>query len=205
MFTGTAPNHSFSQPPPFAPPYPPPAFAPPAQPLQPPQPHHQPVPQQPAKQPIPPAFAFPQQPAAAAPPLFAPPAFPQQQVQQQQPPQQQPPPFAQPGMAQPAKAPPPFKPQHVPKYHPINTAYPGCSLITAPSSPPIFFVPNFLTSSECSSLVSAGLGHFAPSPVVGSDEPPVIAAGTAKAAISQARTSTTIYLHRDDLPTIMRK
>ena len=97
-----------------------------------------------------------------------------------------------------------------PRYHPINTLYPHCTLATSPSSPPIFLSPNFLSPPECTALISSGLGHFAPSPVVGSEDvagidAPVIDPAAAKAAITSARTSTTIYLDRHDVPTLIAK
>jgi prolyl 4-hydroxylase len=66
-------------------------------------------------------------------------------------------------------------------------------------------VPDFLTPLECSSLIHSGIGHFAPSPVVGSEEVLVVDKNAAKAAISSARTSTTIYLDRNDVPTLINK
>lgn len=90
---------------------------------------------------------------------------------------------------------------------------PGVTLVTEvnASSPPIFYVPNLLSPAECSALISAGQRHgFAPSNVVG-DEPvanasPGTSEGlTALPKVSQARTSTTLYLDRADTPSIISR
>ncbi|GMH84049.1 hypothetical protein TrST_g11219 [Triparma strigata] len=101
----------------------------------------------------------------------------------------------------------------LPKYLPINLNYPNLALITSidPSlnSPPIYYVHDFLTINECDKLIQAGLeGGFHPSPVVGDSplpDPTIPATLRAKPKISSARTSTTIYLDRADVPTLVSK
>ncbi|GMH78767.1 hypothetical protein TL16_g07926 [Triparma laevis f. inornata] len=105
-----------------------------------------------------------------------------------------------------------FQIRPLPKYLPLNLNYPNLELITSstssPPSPPLYYCHNFLSSLECDALIQAGLeGGFHPSPVVG-DEPEVegdVSALRAKPKISNARTSTTIYLDREDVPSIIKK
>jgi len=76
---------------------------------------------------------------------------------------------------------------------PIDLSFPGLS--KASTSPPVYVVDNFLTPEQCNDLISQSLGAFVPAPVVG------VGAGE----ISTSRTSTTCYLERSDLPTVVGK
>ena len=95
----------------------------------------------------------------------------------------------------------------LPTYNGINPNYPGVRLLSDPDSaaaaaaavPPIYAVDDFLTPSECDYLLACAGGAdsaaFLPAPVVGSG------AGVT----SPARTSSTVYLSRADLPLYLEK
>ncbi|CAJ1953963.1 unnamed protein product [Cylindrotheca closterium] len=86
-----------------------------------------------------------------------------------------------------------FPADQQPVYNGINPTYPGVRMLH--NNPPMFVVDNFLTPQECQFLIQAADDAWTPAPVVG--------AGTGE--ISQARTSSTCYLAREDVPDLMRK
>ena len=86
----------------------------------------------------------------------------------------------------------PMTPQ-IPVYNGVNPNYPGLRVVNR--SPPMFAVDQFLTPDECQFLIQAAHDSFGPAPVV----------GKGAGEISQARTSSTCYLAREDLPSLMRK
>ena len=61
--------------------------------------------------------------------------------------------------------------------------------------PPIYVVDQFLDHAECDFLIESARNSFCPAPVVGEGE----------GVISPARTSSTCYMAREDLPEYMRK
>lgn len=80
-----------------------------------------------------------------------------------------------------------------PLYNGVHPQYPGLSMIHA--DPPVFIVNNFLSPSECQSLIDAASDSFQPAPVV----------GKGAGQVSASRTSSTCYLAREDLPTLMQR
>mmetsp|Transcript_22931 Transcript_22931/g.54091 ORF Transcript_22931/g.54091 Transcript_22931/m.54091 type:complete len:529 (+) Transcript_22931:38-1624(+) len=80
-----------------------------------------------------------------------------------------------------------------PIYNGVNPDYPGLQLIHA--HPPIYVVDQFLDHAECDFLIESARSSFCPAPVVGEGE----------GVISPARTSSTCYMAREDLPEYMRK
>ena len=74
---------------------------------------------------------------------------------------------------------------------PLNAAYPG--LECAHAALPVFRVRNFLSRDECDRLILAAKDHMMPAPVV--------CAGSGQ--VSRSRTSSTCYLAREDLPTVV--
>ena len=93
-------------------------------------------------------------------------------------------------------------PQSVPVYNGINPNYPGARLLTQPelkfggtAVPPVYAVDNFLTPDECDFLISCAGEGFSPAPVV----------GKGLGEVSASRTSSTVYLAREDLPLYMEK
>ena len=78
-------------------------------------------------------------------------------------------------------------------YNGVNPNYPGLRVVNR--SPPMFAVDQFLTPSECQFLMHAAHDSLGPAPVV----------GKGAGEISQARTSSTCYLAREDLAQLMRK
>ena len=88
---------------------------------------------------------------------------------------------------------PQFPADQQPVYNGVNPNYPGVRMIR--NNPPMFAVDNFLSPQECQFLVQAADDAWTPAPVVG--------AGSGQ--ISQARTSSTCYLAREDVPDLMRK
>lgn len=93
----------------------------------------------------------------------------------------------------PPHPPHPQQAQPQPVYNGVNQHYPGLRIIHA--SPPVFCVDEFLTYEECNFLMQAPGDAFTPAPVVGK--------GTGE--ISASRTSSTCYLAREDVPSLMRK
>jgi hypothetical protein len=82
---------------------------------------------------------------------------------------------------------------HRPVYNGVNPNYPGLRVVNR--NPPMFAVDQFLTPTECQFLIHNAHDSFGPAPVV----------GKGSGEISQARTSSTCYLAREDLPNLMRK
>eukprot|EP00562_Extubocellulus_spinifer_P027975 CAMPEP_0178638966 /NCGR_PEP_ID=MMETSP0698-20121128/15198_1 /TAXON_ID=265572 /ORGANISM="Extubocellulus spinifer, Strain CCMP396" /LENGTH=741 /DNA_ID=CAMNT_0020279241 /DNA_START=114 /DNA_END=2338 /DNA_ORIENTATION=+ len=93
----------------------------------------------------------------------------------------------------------------IPTYNGINTSYPGVRMISNPDTalmggagstvPPVYAVDNFLTPAECDYLIAAAGDSFTPAPVVGK--------GVGEVSVS--RTSSTVYLAREDLPLYLEK
>lgn len=88
---------------------------------------------------------------------------------------------------------PQFPPEQQPVYNGVNPNYPGVHMVC--NNPPMFAVENFLNPEECQFLIAAADDSWTPAPVVG--------AGSGE--ISAARTSSTCYLAREDVPNLMRK
>lgn len=88
---------------------------------------------------------------------------------------------------------PQFPPDQQPVYNGVNPNYPGVRMVC--NNPPMFAVDNFLTPEECQFLIQAADDAWAPAPVV----------GKGSGQISTARTSSTCYLAREDVPNMMRK
>lgn len=88
---------------------------------------------------------------------------------------------------------PQFPADQQPVYNGVNPNHPGVRMIH--HNPPMFAVDDFLTPEECQFLISAGNDSWTPAPVV----------GKGSGEISQARTSSTCYLAREDVPNLMRK
>jgi prolyl 4-hydroxylase len=63
------------------------------------------------------------------------------------------------------------------------------------AQPPIFCVDDFLTEYECNFLIQHASDSFGPAPVV----------GKGFGEVSPSRTSSTCYIAREDVPSIMRK
>ncbi len=84
----------------------------------------------------------------------------------------------------------PNRPVH---YNGVNPHYPGLQVVN--QNPPIFAVPNFLTSTECDFLICVAQDCFTPAPVV----------GKGAGEVTPSRTSSTCYLAREDLPEYLRK
>ena len=98
-----------------------------------------------------------------------------------------------------------------PTFNGINLNYPGVRMLSDPDAtgagagagaggsaapvPPVYAVDNFLTPDECDFLIAAAGNSFTPAPVVGSG------AGE----VSASRTSSTVYLAREDLPLYLEK
>lgn len=76
-------------------------------------------------------------------------------------------------------------------YQPINPRYPGLSI--ANSSPSIFVVDNFLSPEKCDLLIQSATPFMIPAPVVG--------AGNGE--VSASRTSTTCFIAREDVPSVV--
>ena len=60
------------------------------------------------------------------------------------------------------------------------------------SSPPVLLIRHFLDESQCRSIIQQTQSSMVPAPVV----------GAAQGELSTARSSTTCYLRRSDVPTI---
>eukprot|EP00567_Pseudictyota_dubia_P000443 CAMPEP_0197467842 /NCGR_PEP_ID=MMETSP1175-20131217/65775_1 /TAXON_ID=1003142 /ORGANISM="Triceratium dubium, Strain CCMP147" /LENGTH=326 /DNA_ID=CAMNT_0043003925 /DNA_START=357 /DNA_END=1336 /DNA_ORIENTATION=+ len=92
---------------------------------------------------------------------------------------------------------PPFtvqdRPSFEPVYNGVNPNYPGLRVLS--SDPPIFAVDDFLTRAECDFLVRAASDSLQTAPVV----------GKGAGQVSQARTSSTCFLAREDLPEYIAK
>jgi len=104
------------------------------------------------------------------------------------------------------------RPNILPTFHPINLNYPNVHQVPhlgsdilhlspshpspSPSqNPPLYVVPDFLTSAECDFLIQHAQSEFTVAPVV----------GPGVGMVSESRTSSTCYLAREDLPLLMRK
>ena len=87
----------------------------------------------------------------------------------------------------------PVSTPHRPVYNSVNPNYPGLRVVN--SSPPVFCVDHFLSPQECHFLIESASDAFTPAPVVGKGH----------GEISHARTSSTCYLAREDVPDLMRK
>ena len=84
--------------------------------------------------------------------------------------------------------------QHItPIFNGVNPQYPGLRQMYY--DPPIFIIDNFLNENETKFLIESASDSFSASPVVGAG------AGT----ISEARTSSSCYLAKVDVPDLMRK
>jgi hypothetical protein len=78
-------------------------------------------------------------------------------------------------------------------YNGVNPSYPGVQQVH--QHPPVYIVDNFLSPDECDFLVHSADGSWTPAPVV----------GRGVGEISPSRTSSTVYLAREDVPNYMRK
>mmetsp|Transcript_3089 Transcript_3089/g.9434 ORF Transcript_3089/g.9434 Transcript_3089/m.9434 type:complete len:265 (-) Transcript_3089:99-893(-) len=78
-------------------------------------------------------------------------------------------------------------------YLALNPQYPGLAAIHV--RPPIFTVENFLSAQECDAMIAAARRHMTPAPVV----------GPGNGEVSVSRTSSTCYLAREDLPSVVTK
>ena len=88
---------------------------------------------------------------------------------------------------------PQFPADQQPIYNGVNPNHPGVRMVH--NNPPMFAVDDFLTLEECQFLITAGDDSWTPAPVV----------GKGSGEISNARTSSTCYLAREDVPNLMRK
>ncbi|KAM3574796.1 hypothetical protein VYU27_003324 [Nannochloropsis oceanica] len=75
----------------------------------------------------------------------------------------------------------------------LNPSYPGIRLVHA--QPPMYLIDNFLSPEECQALMAAAKGSLIRAPVVG--------AGNGQ--LSGSRTSSTCYLAREDVPSLLHK
>lgn len=80
-----------------------------------------------------------------------------------------------------------------PRYLSMNPAFPG--LTTLHTAPPLYRVRGFLSPDECDRLIHSAKDHMTPAPVVG--------AGNGQ--VSSSRTSSTCYLAREDLPSLVSR
>jgi hypothetical protein len=88
---------------------------------------------------------------------------------------------------------PQFPPDQQPVYNGVNPNYPGVRMVC--NNPPMVVVDNFLTPEECQFMIHAAGDSWTPAPVV----------GRGSGELSTARTSSTCYLAREDVPNLMRK
>lgn len=75
------------------------------------------------------------------------------------------------------------------KYQAVDESYPGLQRVSL--DPPIYTVTDFLTLEQCESLKSQVSPYLVPATVVDTEK------------ISNSRTSTTCYISREDVPTII--
>lgn len=80
-----------------------------------------------------------------------------------------------------------------PVYNGVNPDYPGLRVLS--SDPPVFAVDDFLTPAECDFLIHAASDALQTAPVV----------GRGAGEVTQARTSSTCFLAREDLPEYIDK
>ena len=90
---------------------------------------------------------------------------------------------------------PPKEPALVadPRYLQMNPAFPGLAQLH--TAPPLYRVRGFLSPDECDRLINSAKDHMTPAPVVG--------AGNGQ--VSTSRTSSTCYLAREDLPSLVSR
>eukprot|EP00566_Odontella_aurita_P001476 CAMPEP_0113540950 /NCGR_PEP_ID=MMETSP0015_2-20120614/8759_1 /TAXON_ID=2838 /ORGANISM="Odontella" /LENGTH=372 /DNA_ID=CAMNT_0000440799 /DNA_START=341 /DNA_END=1459 /DNA_ORIENTATION=- /assembly_acc=CAM_ASM_000160 len=80
-----------------------------------------------------------------------------------------------------------------PVFNGVNPDYPGLRVLS--SDPPVFAVDDFLSPAECDFLIHAASDALQTAPVV----------GRGGGEVSQARTSSTCFLAREDLPEYVAK
>ena len=81
------------------------------------------------------------------------------------------------------------------QYQFIDLEYPGLRKIENPKNIPIYKIDDFLSADKCDLLISQTDTFMVPSPVV----------GEGSGVVNNNRTSTTVYLRREDCPTISLK
>lgn len=80
-----------------------------------------------------------------------------------------------------------------PVFNGVNPDYPGLRVLS--SDPPVFAVDDFLSPAECDFLINAASDSLQTAPVV----------GRGAGEVTQARTSSTCFLAREDLPEYIDK
>jgi prolyl 4-hydroxylase len=80
---------------------------------------------------------------------------------------------------------------HSPLYQSVNNNFP--KLTRCSENPPIYAIDNFLAPEKCDYLMKSVESFLVPAPVVG--------AGNGE--VSKARTASTCYLRKEDLPSLM--
>ena len=78
-------------------------------------------------------------------------------------------------------------------YQQIDLNHPHLQIVS--TTPPIYLIDDFLNHNQCQALIECTKDHMIPAPVVG--------AGNGE--ISNAHTSSTCYLLREDVPNVIDK